>query len=64
MEVSCTRHGCSFFQAPLLPLLFLYLLLFSFFLLQGLTRGHCLGVVTRAGSVTHEYFRINDKAGS
>jgi hypothetical protein len=37
---------------------------FFFFLLQGLTRGHCLGVVTRADSVTHEYFRRNDKAGS
>jgi hypothetical protein len=43
---------------------FFYLLLFLSFLLQGLTRGHCLGVVTRADSVTHEYFRRNDKAGS
>jgi ABC-type protease/lipase transport system fused ATPase/permease subunit len=51
-----------FFQAPLLPL-FLFIA-FSFFLLQGLTRGHCLGVVTRADSVTHWYFRRNDKAGS
>jgi hypothetical protein len=51
----------AFFQAPLLPLFFLYSLLFSFFLLQGLTRGHCLGVVTRADSVTHKYFRRNDK---
>jgi hypothetical protein len=44
------------FPSPLLPLFF--------FLLQGLTRGHCLGVVTRVDSVTHEYFRRNDKASS
>jgi hypothetical protein len=51
-----------FFQAPLLPLsLFIA---FLSFLLQGLTRGHCLGVVTRADSVTHWYIRRNDKAGS
>jgi hypothetical protein len=51
-----------FFQAPLLPL-FLFIAFLSF-LLQGLTRGHCLGVVTRADSVTHWYLRRNDKAGS
>jgi hypothetical protein len=54
----------QFFPSPLLPLFFLSLLLFLSFLLQGLTRGHCLGVVTRADSVTHEYFRRSDKAGS
>jgi hypothetical protein len=52
----------EFFPSPLLP--FLLFIAFSFFLLQGLTRGHCLGVVTRADSVTHEYFHRNDKAGS
>jgi hypothetical protein len=36
-----------FFQSPLLPLSFLFYY-FSFFLFQGLTRGHCLGLVTRA----------------
>jgi hypothetical protein len=46
----------QFFPSPLLPLFFL--------LFQGLTRGHCLGVVTRADSVTHEYFHRNDKVGS
>jgi hypothetical protein len=48
------------------PFIAFILLFISFlsFLLQGLTRGHCLGVVTRADSVTHEYFRRNDKAGS
>jgi hypothetical protein len=42
--VSYTRHGCTFSK----PLYCLYSLFvaFSFFLLQGLTRGHCLGVVT------------------
>jgi hypothetical protein len=52
-----------FFQAPLLPLSFIYCF-FSFFLLQGPTRGHCLGVVTKADSVTHWYFHKDDKAGS
>jgi hypothetical protein len=53
------------FPSPFLPLffsLFLFLLLFLF--IQGLTRGHCLGVVTRADSVTHKYFHRDDKAGS
>jgi hypothetical protein len=54
----------QFFPSPSLPLFFLLFISFSFFLLQGLTRGHCLGVVTRDDSVTHEYFRRNDKAGS
>jgi energy-coupling factor transporter transmembrane protein EcfT len=54
----------QFFPSPLLPLFFLLFIAFSFFLLQGPTRGHCLGVVTRADNVTHEYFRRSDKAGS
>jgi hypothetical protein len=37
---------------------------FLFILFQGLTRGHCLGVVTRADSVTHKYFHRDDKVGS
>jgi hypothetical protein len=51
-----------FFQALFIAFICIYF--FSFFLLQGLTRGHCLGVVTRADSVTHWYFRRNDKVGS
>jgi hypothetical protein len=43
-------------------LYFLFLLIFLF--IQGLTRGHFLGVVTRADSVTHKYFHRDDKAGS
>jgi len=51
-----------FFQALLLP--YLSFIAFLSFLLQGLTRGHCLGLVARADSVTHWYLRRNDKAGS
>jgi hypothetical protein len=53
----------QFFPSPLLPLLFLFFIAFSY-LFQGLTRGHCLGVVTRADSVTHKHFHRDDKAGS
>jgi hypothetical protein len=52
------------FPSPFIAFILSLFITFSFFLLQGLTRGHCLGVVTRADSVTHEYFRRNDKAGS
>jgi hypothetical protein len=41
--------------------LFFYLL---FLFIQGLTRGHCLGMVTRADSVTHKYFHRDEKVGS
>jgi hypothetical protein len=53
------------FSKPFLAFIlsFLYLF-FPFFLFQGLTRGHCLGVVTRADSVTHKHFHKDDKAGS
>jgi hypothetical protein len=44
-------------------IIFFYLFSF-FFLFQELTRGHCLGVVTRANSVTHKHFHRDDKAGS
>jgi hypothetical protein len=51
------------FQALSCLYSFLFFICF-FFLFQGLTRGHCLGVVTRADSVTHKYFHRDDKAGS
>jgi hypothetical protein len=55
----------QFFPSPLLPLFFLFLYYFFFpFLFQDLTRGHCLGVVTRADNVNHKYFHRDDKAGS
>jgi hypothetical protein len=50
----------AFFPSPFLPLFFYLLFLF----IQGLTRGHCLGMVTRADSVTHKYFHRDEKAGS
>jgi hypothetical protein len=53
----------QFFPSPLLPLFVLFFIVFSY-LFQGLTRGHCLGVVTRADSVTHKHFHRDDKAGS
>jgi hypothetical protein len=52
------------FPSPLLSLFFSFLCLLFSFLFQGLTRGHCLGVVTRADSVTHKHFHIDDNAGS
>jgi hypothetical protein len=51
-----------FFQALLLP--HLSFIAFLSFLLQGLTKGNCLGLVARADSITHWYLRKNDKAGS
>jgi hypothetical protein len=52
------------FSKPLCLYSFLSLSFSSFFFFQGLTRGHCLGVVTRADSVTHKHFHRDDKAGS
>jgi hypothetical protein len=55
----------AIFPSPFLPLFFLYLLFLLLFLfIQGLTGGHCLGMVTRADSVTHKYFHRDEKAGS
>jgi hypothetical protein len=52
----------AFFPSPFIAFIFSFIAFLSF-LLQGLTRGHCLGVVTRADSVTHWYLHRNDKAG-
>jgi hypothetical protein len=57
------------FSKPVLAfILFLLYFLFSFSssfsFIQGLTRGHCLGMVTRADSVTHKYFHRDEKVGS
>jgi hypothetical protein len=54
----------AFFPSPFLPLFFLFFYLLFFFFVQKLIRGHCLGMVTRADSVTHKYFRRDEKAGS
>jgi hypothetical protein len=58
-----------FFQArsclySFLALFFYLLFLLLFLFIQGLTRGHCLGMVTRADSVTHKYFHRDEKVGS
>ena len=44
-------------------LLFAFSSSFSFFI-QGITRGHYLGMVTRAGYVTHKYFHRDEKVDS
>jgi hypothetical protein len=49
---------------PFIAFILSFLYYFFFLLFQGQTRGHCLCVVTRADSVTHEYFHRDDKAGS
>jgi hypothetical protein len=55
----------QFFPSSFLPLFFLYLFFLLLFLfIQGLTGGHCLGMVTGADSVTHKYFHRDEKAGS
>jgi hypothetical protein len=55
----------AFFPSPFLPLIFFFLYSFAFFsFIQGLTRGHCLGMVTKADSVTHKYFHRDEKVGS
>jgi hypothetical protein len=58
-----------FFQArsclySFLALFFYFLFLFLFLFIQGLTRGHYLGMVNRDDSVTHKYFHIDEKVGS
>jgi hypothetical protein len=56
----------AIFPTPFLPLFFSFIcfFFFFFFFIQGLTRGHCLGMVTRADSVTHKYFHRDEKVGS
>jgi hypothetical protein len=41
-----------------------YSCFFICFFVQELTRGHCLGMVTRADNVTHKYFYRDEKVGS
>ena len=56
----------AIFSKPVLAfvIFFHFLFLLNFLIIQGLTRGHCLGMVTRADSVTHKYFHKDDKVGS
>jgi hypothetical protein len=66
----CRRRAVSvmdvIFSKPFLAfiLFFIHFFFFFFLFIQGLTRGHCLGVVTRADNVTHKYFHRDDKVGS
>jgi hypothetical protein len=54
----------QFFPSTFLPLFFYLFFLLLFLFIQGLTRGHCLGMVTRADNVTHKYFHRDEKDGS
>jgi hypothetical protein len=49
---------------PFIAFILSFLYCFFIFLFQGLARGHCLGVVTKANSFTHKHFHKDDKAGS
>jgi hypothetical protein len=49
------------------PLTRAYLIVFYFFIafsLKKLVKGHCPGLVTKGGNVTHKYFHGNEKVGS
>jgi hypothetical protein len=44
---------------------FMTFILYSYcFFFKKLIRGHCPGVVTSSGSITHKYFHRNEKVGS
>jgi hypothetical protein len=49
------------FPSPFMPFIILFFIAFSF---KKLIRGHCSGVVTSGGNVTHKHFHGNEKAGS
>jgi hypothetical protein len=53
-----------FFQAHSCLYSFYSFILFFCFFIEELVRGHCLGMVTRADSVTHKYFHRDEKVGS
>jgi hypothetical protein len=54
---SSQSHSCLYSFYSFIAFLFL-------FFVQELIRGHCPGVVTSGGSVTHKYFHRNEKVGS
>jgi hypothetical protein len=49
------------FSKPFLAFILSFLYFIFLFLFQGLTKGHCLGVVTRADSVTHKHFHRDER---
>jgi hypothetical protein len=54
------------FSKPVVAFILFFYLFFSssFSFIQELTRGHCLGMVTKADSFTHKYFHRDEKVGS
>jgi hypothetical protein len=48
------------FPSPFMGFILISLLFFSF---KKLIKGHCPGVVTSGGNVTHKHFHGNEKAG-
>jgi hypothetical protein len=52
----------AFFPSPFFPLLFYSFIAFLFLFVPELIRGHCPGVVTSGGSVTHKYFHKNERS--
>jgi hypothetical protein len=47
-RVSCTCHGCKYFQAHSSLLIFIFS--------KILIKGHCTGLVTSGGNVSHKHF--------
>jgi hypothetical protein len=62
VEGELSLSWMHFFQAH--SCLYSFYSFFICFFVQKLIRGHCLGMVTRADSVTHKYFRRDEKVGS
>jgi hypothetical protein len=64
VEGELSLSWMHFFQAHFCLYSFYSFYSFICFFVQNLIRGHCLGMVTRADSVTHKYFRRDEKVGS
>jgi hypothetical protein len=64
VEVELSLSWMHFFQAHSCLYSFYSFYSFICFFVQKLTRVHCLGMVTRADSVTRKYFRRDKKVGS
>jgi hypothetical protein len=60
MDAFFQAHSCHY---SFLTLFFCLPFLLLFLFIQGLTRGHCLGMVTKADSVTHKYFHRDEMVG-
>jgi hypothetical protein len=50
-----------FFSKPFIAFILSFIDFLFLFLFQGLTRGHCLGMVTKVDSVTHKHFHRDDR---